>query len=153
MSEVLKLGVTENSNQKIKEVKTISVLANKGIIGDRHFQEINDPYNQISLIESESIDNYNIKFGLNISYIDFRRNVITKGVRLNDLVGKKFKVGTVVLEGIDLCRPCKHLSENLNQNNIIKKMKTRKRLYELVEYEKYNSLDEKIYNFSTEGHD
>ena len=120
MSEVLKLGVTENSNQKIKEVKTINVLANKGIIGDRHFQEINDPYNQISLIESESIDNYNIKFGLNISYIDFRRNVITKGVRLNDLVGKKFKVGTVVLEGIDLCRPCKHLSENLNQNNIIK---------------------------------
>ena len=120
MSEVLKLGVTENSNQKIKEVKTINVLANKGIIGDRHFQEINDPYNQISLIESESIDNYNIKFGLNISYIDFRRNIITKGVRLNDLVGKKFKVGAVALEGIDLCRPCKHLSENLNQNNIIK---------------------------------
>tara|TARA_B100001093_G_scaffold473728_1_gene497860 strand:- start:195 stop:641 length:447 start_codon:yes stop_codon:yes gene_type:complete len=120
MSEVLKLGVTENSNQKIKEVKTINVLANKGIIGDRHFQEINDPYNQISLIESESIDNYNIKFGLNISYIDFRRNVITKGVRLNDLVGKKFKVGAVALVGIDLCRPCKHLSENLNQNNIIK---------------------------------
>ena len=120
MSEVLKLGVTANSNQKIKEVKTINVLANKGIIGDRHFQEINDPYNQISLIESESIDNYNIKFGLNISYIDFRRNVITKGVRLNDLVGKKFKVGAVALAGIDLCRPCKHLSENLNQNNIIK---------------------------------
>ena len=120
MSEVLKLGVTENSNQKIREVKTINVLANKGIIGDRHFQEINDPYNQISLIESESIDNYNIKFGLNISYIDFRRNVITKGVRLNDLVGKKFKVGAVALVGIDLCRPCKHLSENLNQNNIIK---------------------------------
>ena len=120
MSEVLKLGVTGNSNQKIKEVKTINVLANKGIIGDRHFQEINDPYNQISLIESESIDNYNIKFGLNISYIDFRRNVITKGVRLNDLVGKKLKVGSVALLGIDLCRPCKHLSENLNQNNIIK---------------------------------
>ena len=120
MSEVLKLGVTANSNQKIKEVKSIDVLENKGIIGDRHFQEINDPYNQISLIESESIDNYNIKFGLNISYIDFRRNVITKGVRLNDLVGKKFKVGAVALVGIDLCRPCKHLSENLNQNNIIK---------------------------------
>ena len=120
MPEVLKLGVTENSNQKIKEVKTINVLANKGIIGDRHFQEINDPYNQISLIESESIDNYNIKFGLNISYIDFRRNDITKGDRLNDLVGKKLKVGAVALLGIDLCRPCKHLSENLNQNNIIK---------------------------------
>ena len=42
--------------------------------------------------------------------------------------------------------------ERGHQNNIIDKMQTRKRLYELVEYEKYNSLDEKIYNFSTEGH-
>ena len=40
-----------------------------------------------------------------------------------------------------------------HQNNIIDKMQTRKRLYELVEYEKYNSLDENIYNFSTEGHE
>jgi methylisocitrate lyase len=40
-----------------------------------------------------------------------------------------------------------------HQNGIIDKMQTRKRLYELVEYEKYNSLDEKIYNFSTEGHE
>ena len=42
---------------------------------------------------------------------------------------------------------------NGHQNNIINKMQTRKRLYELVEYEKYNSLDEKIYNFSTKGHE
>ena len=43
--------------------------------------------------------------------------------------------------------------EHGHQNNIIDKMQTRKRLYELVEYEKYNSLDENIYNFSTEGHE
>ena len=40
-----------------------------------------------------------------------------------------------------------------HQNNIIDKMQTRKRLYEIVEYEKYNSLDENIYNFKTEGHE
>ncbi len=40
-----------------------------------------------------------------------------------------------------------------HQNNIIDKMQTRKRLYDLVDYEKYNSLDEKIYNFNTDGHD
>ena len=43
--------------------------------------------------------------------------------------------------------------EDGHQNNIIDKMQTRKRLYDLVEYEKYNSLDEKIYNFSTDGHE
>ena len=43
--------------------------------------------------------------------------------------------------------------EDGHQNNIIDKMQTRKRLYDLVDYEKYNALDEKIYNFSTEGHE
>ena len=43
--------------------------------------------------------------------------------------------------------------KNGHQNNIINKMQTRKRLYELVDYEKYNSLDEKIYNFNTDGHE
>ena len=47
----------------------------------------------------------------------------------------------------------KNIFEHGHQNNIIDKMQTRKRLYELVEYEKYNALDENIYNFSTEGHE
>ena len=120
MSEILKLGIVNKNNLPINEVNEIQVIANQGIVGDRHFSEFNDPYNQISIIESENIDYYNIKYGLNISYIDFRRNIITKGIQLNDLVGKKILVGNVELEGIDLCRPCKHLSETLGQENIIK---------------------------------
>ena len=120
MSIVLKLGLTNNNNQKIKEVSSFDVMANKGVIGDRHFKDYNDPYCQLSLIESENIDFYNVKYGLNISYIDFRRNIVTKGVKLNNLVGKKFYIGNVEVEGIDLCRPCRHLNESLNQENIIK---------------------------------
>tara|TARA_Y100001936_G_scaffold195001_1_gene195034 strand:+ start:1020 stop:1463 length:444 start_codon:yes stop_codon:yes gene_type:complete len=120
MSKVFKLGITSDNNKKIKEVKTIEVLANKGVVGDRHFDNYNDPYCQLSLIESENIDYYNIKYNLNIRYLDFRRNIITKGVRLNDLVGKKFFIGDSHVEGIDLCRPCRHLAETLNQDNIIK---------------------------------
>ncbi len=120
MAEVLKLGIAANSNQPIKEVNFLEVLANKGVVGDRHFQDFNDPYNQLSLIESENIDDYNLRFGLNIPYIDFRRNIVTKGIQLNDLIGKKLKVGNVELEAIDLCRPCKHLTEVLNQENILK---------------------------------
>jgi len=120
MPEVFKIGITSNNNQKINEVNSINVIANQGIIGDRHFKEFNDPFNQLSLIESENIDYYNFKYGLDIPYIDFRRNIITKGIKLNDLVGKKFEIGKVKLEGIDLCRPCRHLSEVLNQDNIIK---------------------------------
>ena len=120
MSHIFKLGITNNNNQKIEEVDSIEVLANKGVVGDRHFDDYNDPYCQLSLIESENIDYYNTKFGLNISYINFRRNIITKGIKLNDLVGKKLLIGKVKVEGIDLCRPCKHLAEMLSQENILK---------------------------------
>ena len=120
MSEVYKIGISDNNNKAINEVISIDVLANQGVLGDRHFSKFNDPYNQLSLIESENIDYYNIKYGLNIPYIDFRRNIVTKGIQLNDLVGKKILVGKVELEGIDLCRLCKHLSEVLGQENIIK---------------------------------
>ncbi len=120
MSKVFKLGITSNNNKKIEEVESIEVLANKGVVGDRHFDNYNDPYCQLSLIESENIDEYNLKFGLNIPYLDFRRNIITKGIKLNDLVGKRLLVGNVEVEGIDLCRPCRHLTEMLDQENILK---------------------------------
>ena len=58
--------------------------------------------------------------GVNIPYLDFRRNVVTKGIQLNDLVGKKIVVGDAEVEGIDLCRPCRHLTEVLGQDNILK---------------------------------
>ena len=120
MSEVYKLGISNKYNQQINEVNLIDVLANQGVVGDRHFKEFNDPYNQLSLIESENIDYYNIKFGSNIPYLDFRRNIVTKGIQLNDLVGKKLLIGNVEVEGIDLCRPCRHLTEVLGQDNILK---------------------------------
>ena len=120
MSKVYKIGIAKNDNQKIDNVESIEVVKDKGIVGDRHFQEFNDPYNQLSLIESENIDYYNNKYKLNIPYIDFRRNIVTKGIELNDLIGKKIQIGDVLIEGIDLCRPCRHLSEKLNQDNIIK---------------------------------
>ncbi len=120
MAKVFKLGISSKNNKKIIEVDTIEVLANKGVVGDRHFNDFNDPYCQLTLIESENIDYYNIKYGLKIPYVDFRRNIVTKEISLNELVGKKFKIGKVELEGIDLCRPCRHLTEVLNQENILK---------------------------------
>ena len=88
MSKVIKLGISSSNNKKIKEVDTIEVLANKGVVGDRHFSDYNDPYCQLTLIESENIDFYNLKYGLNIPYVDFRRNIVTEGIQLNELVGK-----------------------------------------------------------------
>ena len=120
MSKVIKLGIAKNNNQKIQEVDKIELLSGKGVGGDRHFHENNNVRSQVTLIESENIDYYNNKFKTNYSYIDFRRNVVTKGIQLNDLVGKKLLIGNVEVQGHDLCRPCKHLEETLNGQDIIK---------------------------------
>ena len=114
------MGFTKNHNQQIIEVNELNLVAGKGIVGDRYFKDYNDPFNQLSIIESENIDEYNLKNKLNIPYLNFRRNIITKGIKLNNLLEKKIKIGSIELEVIDLCRPCRHLSEKLNKNDIIK---------------------------------
>ena len=120
MSKIIGLGITKKSNQKIKDVSKAELVAGKCIVGDRHFHENNSVRSQITLIESENIDYYNNKFKTNYSYLDFRRNVVTKGIELNNLVGKKLSIGKIKVEGHDLCRPCKHLEEMLKGKDIIK---------------------------------
>ena len=129
MPKVFKIGITKNKNQEIQEAKEINLIAGKGIIGDRNFHEYNDGRHgdlhkdgrkQLTLIESENIDYYNEKFNLKIPYLNFRRNIVTKDIKLNDLVGKKLIIGKAEIIGIDLCRPCKPLQKNLGQDNIIK---------------------------------
>ena len=120
MSKVIKIGIAKENNQKIQEVEKVEILSGKGIIGDRHFQEHNKVKNQITLIESENIDYYNNKFKTNYAYLDFRRNIVTRGIELNNLVGKKLLIGNIEVEGHDLCGPCRHLEETLKGKDIIK---------------------------------
>ena len=120
MSEVFKIGIAKKNNQDISEIQQISLLAGKGIIGDRYFHEYNDVRNQLTLIESENINYYNKRFNLNIPYLNFRRNIVTKGIELNKLVGKELLINQTKVKGVDLCRPCKSLQQNLGQDNIIK---------------------------------
>ena len=120
MSKVIKLGIAKNNNQVIEEVKKVELLTGKGVVGDRHFHENNNVRSQITLIESENIDYYNNKFNTDYTYLNFRRNVVTKGIELNNLVGKKLSIGNIEIEGHDLCRPCKHLEETLKGKDILK---------------------------------
>ena len=122
MSKIIAIGIAKESNQKFKieQVNNIEVIAGKGIKGDRYYHDYNEAKKQITLIESENIDYYNKKFSTNFSYLDFRRNLITKNIQLNDLVGKKLSIGQINIEVHDLCRPCKYLQEILGKDNIVK---------------------------------
>ena len=120
MSKVIEIAISENFGKIMKSVDCVESISGKGLLNDRHFKENNDKKCQITLIEIENIDQYNQAFGTLIAPVDFRRNIITEGIRLNELMGKKFVIGKVKVKGQDLCRPCKSLQETLEQENIIK---------------------------------
>ena len=120
MSKIIEIGITKESNKEIEKVKSIEVVSGKGIKGDRYFHDFNEEKNQLTLIESENIDYYNKTFKTNFKYLEFRRNLVTQNIQLNDLIGKTLIVGEIKIKAHDLCRPCKNLQEKLGKDNIIK---------------------------------
>ena len=120
MSVVYEIGITKKNNQEIEKKENIQVVASKGIVGDRYFHDFNGDREQITLIESENIDYYNNTFNTKFTYLEFRRNIVTKNIQLNDLVGKTITVGEIKLKVNDLCRPCNNLQNRLGKDNIIK---------------------------------
>mgnify|MGYP001223588447 FL=1 len=125
MYSVVNICITSESGKKMESMNSIKVIANKGIVNDRYFKENNDKNNQITLIESENVDYYNKISGTNFIPTDFRRNVITKGISLNKLVGKEILIGEVRLKIHDLCEPCRYLQELLGEKNLVKKLLNR----------------------------
>ena len=95
--------------------------AGKGVVGDRYYEAIGTftknadetGDHEVTLVESEEIDRFNADHDLSFNYGAFRRNLITQGVRLNDLVGQEFRIGSLKLAGIRLCEPCAWLAELL----------------------------------------
>ena len=63
----------------------------------------------VTLIEAEEVERLAVDAGIHLAPGESRRNITTRGVRLNDLVGRRFRVGGALLEGTRLCEPCTDL--------------------------------------------
>ena len=122
MGKVIEIGISRNKGAKIEKVNQVEAVHGKGLLNDRHFKHANDSKCQITLIEIENITYYNKIYKSKIKDIDFRRNIVTEGIKLNELLNKEFFIGNVKVKGVDLCRPCKHLQDLLNQKNLIKEL-------------------------------
>ena len=120
MGKILEIGISNSKGNKIKKVNIVQSLKGKGLLDDRKFKNNNSKESQITLVEIENINYFNNISKTNIAPLNFRRNIITENIRLNDLVGKEFIIGNVKLKGHDLCRPCKYLQDKLRQNNFVK---------------------------------
>ena len=121
MAKIFEIGIAENRREVIKNVDQIGVIAGKGLEGDRHFKMEGKNIGQITLIEKEIIDEFNKSLQKPIPYINFRRNIVTEGIKLNNLINKIIKLGNITIKPIELCEPCKHLEEMVNEKNVVKK--------------------------------
>ncbi|WP_374566811.1 MOSC domain-containing protein [Ideonella sp.] len=91
----------------------VTVVAGAGIEGDRYYARHDEPGQNITLVEAEAIEAFLGEQQRPLDLSVTHRNLVTRGVRLNDLVGREFTVGPVRLRGVELCEPCMGLGQAL----------------------------------------
>ena len=109
--EAINIGPSE----ALGPVESVTAVAGKGLVGDRHYTDNPAPGNALTLIEAEVLED------VGLTGAQSRRQVVVRGVRLNDLIGKRFRVGDVECLGVEICEPCQHL-QRMTRPGIIKDM-------------------------------
>ena len=108
--------IAEQAGAPMRALEAVEVRAGAGLEGDRYarregFWRDDRVSREVTLIESEAIDELAASFDIVLTPGESRRNLTTRNVRLNDLVGRFFWIGDVLAKGTRLCEPCKHLAE------------------------------------------
>ncbi|HEY7218256.1 MAG TPA: MOSC domain-containing protein [Candidatus Binatia bacterium] len=112
---VVSLHIAPVGAAAIQSRDQVEAVAGRGLDGDRYFAGIGTFSREpgtgrhVTLVEIEAIEGLKRDYGVEIAPAQTRRNIVTRGVALNHLVGREFLVGTVLLRGTRLCEPCAHL--------------------------------------------
>jgi len=120
MGKIKAINISNLDGENTIYVNQAILMKNKGIINDRYYENFINNYEQVTLIESEKIDDFNKKIRKKIDHKDFRRNIITSGIDLNNTINKKIQINNVILRIHELCQPCKYLQKKLGIKNLVK---------------------------------
>jgi MOSC domain-containing protein YiiM len=125
MGSVEGIYLAREHEEPTAPVERVRVVAGRGPEGDRHFVDEGTAPNEpgtghdLTLIEAEAIEALGSETGIELGPGEARRNVVTRGVSLNDLVGRAFRVGDVRCVGVEPCDPCRHL-ERITKPGVLK---------------------------------
>lgn len=112
------LEIAPEKGAPVQRVDAVRAVPGLGLEGDRYFtiasgssggEHADD--DEVTLIETENIEEFNREYGTTYHPADMRRNIATRGIRLNDLAGREFRIGDVRFRGHGLCEPCKTLAK------------------------------------------
>jgi MOSC domain-containing protein YiiM len=107
----------------------VRAVPGRGLEGDRYFTDSGRfsqqrlpgrEVTELTLIESEVVQHLRLDWGLEVDEADSRRNLVTRGVSLNALVGAEFDVGEVRLRGASLCEPCLSLVKSPDHRHLLR---------------------------------
>ena len=118
---VVALFTVDRRAAPMKKVEQLYALAGRGIEGDRYFlgtgtySKSPEPGRQVTLIKSEVLESLKNKLEINVKPEESRRNILTQGIEINDLIGTEFYVGTVRLRAHRITQPCLYLEKLLDQ--------------------------------------
>jgi MOSC domain-containing protein YiiM len=113
---VVSLHRAPSAGEPARAVDEVQAVPGRGLVGDRYFLATGfysdkPGARELTLIELETLEALRREHGIEFTPGETRRNVVTRGVSLNDLVGWEFQLGPLVVRGIRLCEPCLHLVE------------------------------------------
>jgi MOSC domain-containing protein YiiM len=114
---VISIHIASNIGASMQPVQSVRAVAGKGLEGDRYFKGegfyswFRGPLREILLIEAEVLERLEHDHHLILEPGETRRNIVTQGVPLGHLIGRAFRIGSVVLQGVELSEPCVHLVE------------------------------------------
>jgi MOSC domain-containing protein YiiM len=115
--QLIAILIAGRKGDDLHAIEKVEAVAGHGLVGDRYFakegtfSDKEGPEREVTLIEAEALDGLAREYDITLQPAQARRNLLTRGVPLNHLVGKTFTVGNVVLRGIKLCEPCGHLQK------------------------------------------
>jgi MOSC domain-containing protein YiiM len=113
---VISIHIAADAAAPMQTVSEARAVPGRGLEGDRYFEHKGTfskplPDRELTLIEAEAIEAMKRELDVDYGLGDSRRNVVTRGVPLNHLVGKEFWIGEVKVRGLRLCEPCSHLQK------------------------------------------
>jgi MOSC domain-containing protein YiiM len=121
VGEVLAIAVAARRGELPEPVQRVRAHAGRGLEGEYHLApERAEPSDAITLIAEEALDGLRADTGIALSHTESRRNVLTRGVDLNALVGRRFRVGDVLCEGVELCEPCVALARLVDEFGVLR---------------------------------
>jgi MOSC domain-containing protein YiiM len=121
---VVSLHIAPQSAKPMLSVPHVQAVADGGLEGDRFFRaswtSVNRPDKAVTLIEEETIQAAAAELGIEVVSGDMRRNIVTHGVPLIELLDREFTIGAVTMRGVRLFQPCAHLERVSNTPGIAK---------------------------------